>query len=120
MVRVAVEVRRCHDSPLFGEVDLVANAPPELNLSAYAGSDFELRWFSPRTGEFEGSSTILQGGDWVSLGVAPDGCHGTTDLAATVALVPEPTTIALAVAGWVILGILWARPKLAKLSAADQ
>lgn len=41
-----------------------------LNLSNAPG-DYVLRWYNPRTGEFEGDPNLIQGGSNLNLGAAP-------------------------------------------------
>ena len=41
-----------------------------LDLSAASGK-FTKRWYNPRTGKFEGSSTTIKSGTKVSLGLPP-------------------------------------------------
>ncbi|MEO0586468.1 MAG: DUF5060 domain-containing protein [Planctomycetota bacterium] len=90
--------------------DGVGGIPPELDLRGTEEAAYTLRWFNPRTGEFEGETRVLAGGDWVSLGLTPDGFQNTNDWVALVesfAAVPEPGTLGLAGAG--LAGILWRR-----------
>ncbi|MGC9455633.1 MAG: hypothetical protein ACP5HU_12340 [Phycisphaerae bacterium] len=78
-----------HGNPnTAGEVEADADGPPELDLTDHAGVTFELRWYNPRTGEFVGEPVELEGGDWRSLGVSPDGFRDTSDWAAVVAREP--------------------------------
>ena len=82
---------------------------PELNLTGHEGG-FSLRWFNPRTGEFEGAEVALTGGGWVHLGATPDGAGSQSDWAALIQAadaVPEPGTAALLVP----LAGLASRPK---------
>jgi len=72
-----------------GEIQAGVNGPPELDLRGLDDIEFLLRWYDPRTGEFAPDEFILNGGDWVSLGLTPDGFHDTSDWAAIV-VVPEP------------------------------
>jgi len=79
--------------------------PPELDLRGHDGTEFKLRWFNPRTGEFEGDELSLIGGDWVSVGFTPAGKHNTDDWAAVVTRVPEPGSLTLlSLAGLTLLG----------------
>ena len=63
---------------------------PEIDLTAGAGREFLLRWYNPRTGEFEGPTAVLTGGDWASVGVTPDGFQNTNDWAGLVTLIGAP------------------------------
>jgi len=47
-----------------------ASTTGSLDLSGASGS-FELRWYNPRTGTFEGSPSTIQGGASVALGSPP-------------------------------------------------
>ncbi|MHC5537855.1 DUF5060 domain-containing protein [Singulisphaera rosea] len=47
-------------------------ASGEINLSGVEGR-FSLRWYNPRTGEFQGERTVVNAGGWVPLGVPPGG-----------------------------------------------
>lgn len=60
---------------------------PEIDLRSDAGQVFLLRWFNPRTGQFEGTERTLTGGDWTSVGPTPDGFRSTNDWAALLTLV---------------------------------
>lgn len=42
----------------------------EIDLSLFM-SEFNKRWYNPRTGEFEGEVATIRGGNWVPLGHAP-------------------------------------------------
>ncbi|MBB6429077.1 DUF5060 domain-containing protein [Algisphaera agarilytica] len=74
-----------------------ADDSPELNLTLYDAMEFELRWYNPRTGLFEGAVVSLEGGDWAALGYTPDGRNNVNDWVALVTLIPEPGTGTLAV-----------------------
>ena len=47
-----------------------ATSTGQLNLITAPGA-FDLRWYNPRTGEFEGSTTTVFGGSQVALGAPP-------------------------------------------------
>jgi len=66
-----------HDGQVFAKKQEVyaiylPNASPSgiLNLSDVSGA-FQKRWYNPRNGRFEGSTTTVNGGDSVSLGKPP-------------------------------------------------
>ena len=85
----------------YSDDDDNAGGPPTLDLTAFDGDVFSLRWFDPRTGAFIGPAFTLIGGDWVNLGPPPDGFSRTNDWALLVQI-PEPAsgllvTLALAV-----------------------
>ncbi|MEM9883059.1 MAG: DUF5060 domain-containing protein [Planctomycetota bacterium] len=63
---------------------------PQLDLRDAAGFVFLLRWYNPRSGEFDESTAVLSGGDWASLGATPSGFGSVADWAALVTLIPEP------------------------------
>ncbi|MEM6392148.1 MAG: DUF5060 domain-containing protein [Planctomycetota bacterium] len=65
---------------------------PQLDLRDHAGVEFLLRWYNPRTGEFDDQTAILTGGDWASLGATPSGFNNVADWTALVTVIPEPTT----------------------------
>ncbi|MEM1108902.1 MAG: DUF5060 domain-containing protein [Planctomycetota bacterium] len=74
---------------------------PELDLSLYDAVEFTLRWFNPRTGEFEGQEKTLIGGGWVAIGATPDGfgTPGLTDWVGLVTVIPEPGVFTLSLVG---------------------
>ncbi|MEM6799055.1 MAG: DUF5060 domain-containing protein [Planctomycetota bacterium] len=67
-----------------GSNDDNAGGPPTLDLTPFAGEDFVLRWFDPRTGEFDPATVALAGGTAASLGVTPSGASQLADWAALV------------------------------------
>ncbi|MEM9351498.1 MAG: DUF5060 domain-containing protein [Planctomycetota bacterium] len=78
------------DNPqTIGEIEAGQNGPPELDLTAFPGDEFVLRWFNPRTGQYAPGETLLTGGDWVSLGVTPDGFSSLNDWAAAILAAPS-------------------------------
>ena len=78
-----------------------ATSTGSLDLRGLTGG-FLLRWYNPRTGEFEGPETILAGGQLAALGAVPSGA--SEDWAALItAEVPEPTTLALMALAWTAL-----------------
>jgi hypothetical protein len=58
--------------------------PPDLDLRDYDGVSFELKWYSPRHGQFVGDAVHLKGGNWASVGYTPSGIHNADDWAAVV------------------------------------
>ncbi|MEM9184905.1 MAG: DUF5060 domain-containing protein [Planctomycetota bacterium] len=60
------------------------SSAPTLDLTAFAGEQFTLRWFNPRTGEFAPGAVALAGGADASLGPTPGGFSNTDDWAALV------------------------------------
>jgi hypothetical protein len=48
-----------------------ATSSGTLDLSGTSGS-FQKRWYNPRTGDFEGTAEMLNGGGSISLGAPPD------------------------------------------------
>ncbi|MEM1304887.1 MAG: putative collagen-binding domain-containing protein, partial [Planctomycetota bacterium] len=60
---------------------------PTLDLTAFTGDEFTLRWFNPQTGEFDPTVVMLAGGTEASLGSTPSGFQNTADWAALVLLV---------------------------------
>ncbi|MEM6561744.1 MAG: hypothetical protein AAF656_09095, partial [Planctomycetota bacterium] len=75
--------------------DDTADGSPTLDLIDFPNTDFFLRWFDPRTGEFVGEQVLLEGGTLAPLGYTPDGVQATTDWAALVTPVPEPAALGL-------------------------
>ncbi|MFT7542234.1 MAG: hypothetical protein ACI9K5_003213, partial [Gammaproteobacteria bacterium] len=53
----------------------IADQVASLDLSGTTG-DFTQSWFNPRSGQFEGSTSTVQGGGVVSLGLPPDASTG--------------------------------------------
>ncbi len=87
-----------------GSVVAGVNGPPELNLTGHDGLEFTGRWYDPRLGLFVGSPFTLLGGDWVSVGVTPDGFRNTNDWTLLVTVVPEPASLSLvALVGGIML-----------------
>jgi hypothetical protein len=71
-----------------------ATSTGTLDLSDAAG-EFFLRWYNPRTGQFEGTQTLLSGGGFAPLGAAPS--SPSEDWTALVTAVPEPSTLGLVI-----------------------
>ncbi|MEM8866464.1 MAG: dockerin type I domain-containing protein, partial [Planctomycetota bacterium] len=67
-----------------GSNDDNAGGPPTLDLTSFAGEDYALRWFDPRTGVFDSQVISLVGGTQASLGATPGGFQNTDDWAALV------------------------------------
>ncbi|NBC11694.1 MAG: DUF5060 domain-containing protein [Planctomycetes bacterium] len=73
-----------------GAIEAGENGPPEFDLTAEANQRFRLRWYDPRTGQFDGDLVVeFTGGAWVSLGLTPDGFQNTNDWAGLIERIAE-------------------------------
>ncbi|MEM6393106.1 MAG: DUF5060 domain-containing protein [Planctomycetota bacterium] len=86
-----------------------AGGPPTLDLTAFDGDVFSLRWFDPRTGEFVGDPVELLGGGLASLGLPPDGGAPLTNDWVALVTIPEPSALLLLTP--VTTALITCRPK---------
>jgi hypothetical protein len=70
-----------------------ATSTGTLDLSAAAGESFDLRWFNPRSGQFEGGTRRVSGGGAVPLGAPPSAATEDWTVLLTNALPPAPAYV---------------------------